>query len=126
MLHTFEDRFEYLSLNGSAGHETFGHARHVNQTFYRSREWESVRNTVILRDEGCDLGIPGREIYGELLIHHMEPMTSDDIVHGEDWILDPEFLITTTISTHNAIHYGNATSLPRVFVPRRPDDTKLW
>lgn len=126
MLHTFEDRFEYLSLNGGVGQETFGHARHINQTFYRSREWEQVRNTVILRDEGCDLGVPGREIYGELLIHHMEPMTSDDIVHGEDWILDPEFLITTTISTHNAIHYGNAASLPRVFVPRRPGDTKLW
>ena len=124
--HTFEDRFDYLSLNGVVAHETFGHDRAVNQDFYRSREWKLVRNEVIVRDEGCDLGIPGREIHGELVVHHMEPITIDDLIHGEMWVLDPEFLITTTLATHNAIHYGNVASLPRTLVERYPGDTNLW
>lgn len=98
---TFEDRFEYLKLGGSVGHSTFGFDRHINQAFYASREWKDLRQEVILRDHGCDLGVRGYAINGELLIHHMNPMNSDDIVHGEAWILDPEFLITTTKKTHN-------------------------
>ena len=125
-LHTFEDRFAYLKLNGGVSKETFGFDRHINQSFYHSLEWNQTRNFVITRDLGCDLGIPGYEIQTELLVHHMEPMTKDDIIHGEDWILDPEYLITTCHSTHNAIHYGNALLSPRVHVDRSPGDTKLW
>jgi len=123
---TFEDRYEYLKLGGHVGEATFGFDRWINQEFYNSREWKHVRNQVVLRDEGCDLGILGREINGALLVHHMNPMSADDVVHGEDWILDPEFLITTTKDTHNAIHYGNRDMLRKPFVPRRAGDTKLW
>lgn len=123
---TFEDRFEYLKLGGSVGHSTFGFDRHINQAFYASREWKDLRQEVILRDHGCDLGVRGYAINGELLIHHMNPMNSDDIVHGEAWILDPEFLITTTKKTHNAIHYGDRSQLPVRLVIRTPGDTKLW
>jgi hypothetical protein len=125
-LQGFEDRFNYLALRGSVAHETFGHDRHINQTFYRSQEWLQVRAYVIDRDRGCDLGVPGHDIHAELLVHHMEPMTAQDLIHGESWVVDPEYLITTTILTHNAIHYGDAASLPREYVPRRPGDTKLW
>lgn len=123
---TFEERFDYLSLSGQVGESTFGHERWINQDFYISHEWKDVRRHVILRDRGCDLGIPGREIYTDLLVHHINPMTSDDIIHGELWILDPEYLITTTKDTHNAIHYGNRTSLRTPFVERSPGDTTLW
>ena len=123
---TLEERFEYLKLGGGVGHETFGFDRHVNQTFYQSRAWKSVRNQVIIRDNGCDLGVPGYEIHTNLLIHHINPMTVDDIKNGEEWIVNPEYLITTTTMTHNAIHYGDASGLPKVHVPRSPGDTKLW
>lgn len=125
-LPTFDERFDYLRLGGGVGRETFGFDRYVNQRFYDSHEWQSVRRYVILRDEGCDLGVPGYEIPLGPLIHHMNPMSVDDIVHGEDWILDPEFLITTTHRTHNAIHYGIEKLTPRVVVERSPQDTKLW
>ena len=125
-LETFDERFDYLLLRGHAGDATFGFDRYINQDFYRSHEWRTVRNQVIVRDNGCDLGIPGYEINGALLIHHVNPMSSDDIVHGEDWIVNPEFLITTTKDTHNAIHYGNKSSLKTPFVPRAPGDTQLW
>jgi hypothetical protein len=125
-LHTFDERFEYLSIGGIVGRSTFGFDRWLNQDFYRSREWRSVRNEVILRDDGCDLGVPGYEIHAEILIHHMNPVTPRDIVDREEWILNPEFLITTTKRTHNAIHYGNGDSLYTPFVPRRPGDTSLW
>src|SRR5699024_3472662 len=108
------------------GESTFGFDRWINQQFYRSREWRYVRDEVILRDNGCDLGISGREIHRDLLIHHMNPVTARDIEEGAEWILDPEFLITTTKNTHNAIHYGNGNSLHRPIVARRPGDTKLW
>lgn len=124
-LDTFEERFEYLELKGSVGQSTFGFDRWINQQFYRSYEWDKVRSRVIARDGGCDLGIPGYEIHSGLLIHHMNPMTADDIKHGEEWILDPEYLITTTLNTHNAIHYGDRSLLPH-FVERKPGDTKLW
>jgi hypothetical protein len=123
---TFEDRFEYLKLGGSVGTSTFGFDRYINQIFYASYEWKSLRKHVILRDNGCDLGVPEYEINGELLIHHINPMVSDDITHREAWILDPEFLITTTKSTHNAIHYGDRSLLRLKFVERVPGDTRLW
>lgn len=94
--------------------------------FYRSQEWKDVRREVIIRDEGCDLGVEGYEIHGQLLIHHMNPISPNDIRHGDDRIIDPQFLITTTHRTHNAIHYGDESLLPRPFVPRRRGDTKLW
>lgn len=125
-LYTFDERFDYLMLGGSVGHETFGHDRWMNQRFYASFEWKQVRDQVIVRDQGCDLGIPGYEIHHDILIHHINPMVADDIVHGETWILDPEYLITTTQSTHNAIHYGSKSLLPKVVTERRPGDTKLW
>lgn len=125
-LSTFEDRFAYLRLYGGVGETTFGFDRHINQGFYHSMEWAQTRDFVITRDNGCDLGVLGYEIHRDLLVHHMEPMTKDDIIHGEEWILNPEYLITTTHTTHNAIHYGNALLVPRVHVDRSPGDTKLW
>lgn len=121
----FEDRFEYLVLGGTVGRSTFGFDRYLNQDFYHSAEWKSVREHVIIRDNGCDLGIPGYDIHSELLVHHMNPMTSDDVIHHEAWILDPEYLITTTQRTHNDIHYGNSTPQPLLIV-RSSGDTKLW
>jgi hypothetical protein len=125
-LHTFEERYHYLSLRGVVGQSTFGFDRHMNQKFYTSREWKQVREEVIVRDNGCDLGIEGYEIHSRLLIHHMNPMVVNDIVHGNDDILDPKFLITTTHRTHNAIHYGDERLLPQPLAVRRPGDTKLW
>lgn len=123
---TFVDRFEYLKLGGGVGRATFGFDRYINQEFYGSREWKSVRNHVIVRDNGCDLGIPGYEINTELLIHHMNPMNVNDILNREPWILDPEFLIATTHNTHNAIHFGTGKLYPRVVMERTPGDTQLW
>lgn len=122
----FEDRFDYLKLGGSVGHVTFGFDRYINQGFYASSEWRNVRRHVILRDQGCDLGVPGYEIHDALLVHHMNPMTSEDIIHEEEWIFDPDFLITTTARTHNAIHYGDASLLRVQFVERSRNDTRLW
>lgn len=123
---SFEDRFEYLRLHGEVGASTFGFDRHLNQVFYTSREWHDVRNHVIVRDNGCDLGVEGYEIHINLLIHHINPMTPDDLIHHEAWVLDPEYLITTTHTTHNAIHYSNESLLPKVVPERKPGDTKLW
>lgn len=123
---TFEERFDYLRLYGDVGRSTFGFDRHINQRFYKSREWKRARDFVITRDNGCDLGVPGYEIHENILIHHLNPMTVNDVVHGEDWIFNPEYLITTTQRTHNAIHYGDASLLAKVVVPRAPGDTKLW
>lgn len=123
---TFEDRFRYLSLHGVVGESTFGFDRYINQQFYRSREWKQLRHLVIVRDEGCDLGVEGHDIRGTVLIHHMNPITAKDISDAMDSIFDPNQLITTTQRTHNAIHYGDERQLPRPFVPRRRGDTKLW
>lgn len=125
-LNTFEDRFKYLSLQGQVGESTFGFDRYLNQLFYRSREWKNVRHEVIVRDGGCDLGIAGYDIHGRVLIHHMNPISEEAIIQGDPDLLDPQYLITTTHQTHNAIHYGDERLLPRPFVPRRPGDTKLW
>lgn len=123
---TFLERFRYLQLRGSVGRDTFGHDRWVNQQFYRSREWRHVRHHVIARDLACDLGIEGLEIHDRVYIHHMNPMQVEDIEHGNEDILDPEFLITVTHRTHNAIHYGDESLLPQPFVERRPGDTVPW
>jgi hypothetical protein len=125
-LATFEERFEYLSMPGEVGRATFGFDRWINQQFYRSREWRQARDYVVYRDEACDLGIPGYDIHANLLVHHMNPVTPDDLIGGEEWVLDPEFLITTTHRTHNAIHYGDVSLLVRAPVERRPGDTRLW
>jgi hypothetical protein len=125
-LDTFLERYKYLALGGSVGRSTFGFDRHINQKFYKSREWRDLRHFVIVRDEACDLGVRGHDIFGRVLIHHMNPLSVDDIVHGDEDLLNPEFLICVTHDTHNAIHYGDEGLLPRPFVPRRPGDTKLW
>lgn len=125
-LRTFEERFDYLQLRGSVGRETFGHERWLNQTFYTSKQWRDVRQFVMARDEARDLGIPGREIGYKPVIHHIIPMTPEDIEDGNPLILDPNNLITTTHETHNAIHYGDRSLLVPRFVERRPGDTKSW
>ena len=123
---TFEERFDYLKLNGSVGRETFGFDRYINQRFYTSKEWRDIRHYVIARDLGLDLGVEGYEINSRILIHHMNPIVVDDILHKNDDILDPEFLITTCHNTHNAIHYGDSNLLPKPLVERSRGDTKLW
>ena len=125
-LETFEERFDYLKLDGVVGRSTFGFDRWINQYFYKLHEWKTARNFVIVRDDGCDLGIPGFEIGSGLLVHHMNPISVDDIKQNEEWILDPNFLITTSLRTHNAIHYSNNNLLPRGFADRKSGDTKLW
>lgn len=125
-LPTFEDRYRYLALRGQVGASTFGFDRWVNQQFYRSRQWKQIRQHIILRDNGCDLGVEGYDIYDRIIIHHMNPMDVDDIVHSDDSILDPEFLISTAHATHNAIHYGDEKLLPRPLAVREPGDTALW
>lgn len=123
---TFEERYHYLSLRGAVGRSTFGFDRYLNQDFYRSTQWKQLRNHVIVRDNGCDLGIDGHEIHSRLYIHHMNPLTVEAIIDGDPSILNPDFLITTTHRTHNAIHYGDEGLLLRPLVERRPGDTKLW
>lgn len=123
---TFEERFRYLSLKGSVGSTTFGYDRWLNQRFYTSREWRQLRDHVIARDNGCDLGVDGYEIHDKILVHHMNPMIVDDIIAGEESIMDPNFLVVTSHRSHNAIHYGDESLLPRKYVPRERGDTRLW
>lgn len=125
-LPTFEERYRYLRLGGRVGEETFGFDRYLNQVFYKSEEWLYVRDKVIVRDLGCDLGIEGREIHGRIIIHHMNPITVDDIVNRKDYILDPEYLITTIKSTHDAIHYGDESLLITLPKERTKNDTCPW
>lgn len=125
-LEIFEDRFDYLNLAGEVGHSTYGHDRWINQRFYTSFQWRRLRDTVIVRDNGCDLGIEGYEITHDLVVHHMNPIALRDVVDGEDYILDPEFLVCTSKRTHNAIHFGDRTLLPRPPIVREPGDTLLW
>lgn len=125
-IETFEGRYKYLALRGNVGRSTFGFDRYMNQQFYRSSQWRQLRDHVIARDNGCDLGIEGFEIHSRLYIHHMNPMTADSIKQDDPAILDPRYLITTTHQTHNAIHYGDESLLPRPLVERRRGDTKLW
>lgn len=123
---TFEERYEYLRLNGRVGKDTFGFDRVFNQMFYKSAEWKSVRDKVIIRDNGCDLGIEGHEIYGPIIIHHMNPISLDDIQNVSEFLMNPEYLISTIHSTHNAIHYGNDDLLIKAPIERRKNDTCPW
>ena len=125
-LKTFEERYEYLRLGGIVGRETFGFDRYLNQTFYKTDEWQSIRDNVIIRDNGCDLGIEGREIHSRILVHHMNPITKEDILSRSEYLLNPEYLICTIKSTHDAIHYGDESLLITMPVERRKNDTCLW
>lgn len=125
-LNTFEDRYRYLKLNGSIGEETFGFDRFINQNFYKSPEWKAVRDFVIVRDNGCDLGIEGYEIRGKIFIHHMNPILPKDIETRSEFLLDPEYLISTTHPTHNAIHYGDESLLIQAPIERSKNDTCPW
>lgn len=123
---TFKERYEYLRLDGVVGESTFGFDRYLNQVFYRSQKWRSIRDQVIIRDEGRDLGAEGYDIYGKVIIHHMNPITIDDIEKESDYLLNPEFLICTTHNTHNAIHYGDEGLLVTGPVVRTKNDTCPW
>lgn len=125
-LETLEDRFDYLKLHGQVGNATFGFDRFLNQRFYASHEWKQIRHHVIVRDDGCDLGVDGYQIHDRVYIHHMNPMTVSDLVEFNREILDPEYLIAVTHTTHNAIHYGDSNLLPKIHIDRKPGDTKLW
>lgn len=125
-LSNFEERYRYLRLKGAVGEESFGYDRYLNQLFYRSQKWKSIRDSVIVRDNGCDLGVEGYEIYGRILIHHMNPITLKDIEQESDFLLDPEYLISTTHNTHNAIHYGDESLLITAPIERTKNDTCPW
>lgn len=125
-LTTFEERYNYLRLNGLVGKETFGFDRYLNQVFYRSSKWRSIRDFVIVRDNGCDLGIEGRELHGRIIIHHINPITIQDITQQTEFLLDPEFLISTSHETHNAIHYCDTNLLIRESFERKRNDTCPW
>lgn len=123
---TFEERYEYLRLGGKVGEETFGFDRYLNQIFYKSPEWLEVRDYVIIRDNGCDLGIRDREIYGRILVHHMNPIRIEDITRRSKYLLDPEYLISTMKLTHDAIHYGDSSLLITAPIERTKNDTCPW
>ena len=125
-LQTFEERFNYLKLDGIVGKETFGYDRYLNQILYQCPEWKSVRNKVIIRDNGCDLGIIGHEIQNRIIIHHMNPITVEDIKSRNPIVFDPEYLISTVHRTHNAIHYGDEKKKKKNPVERKPNDTCPW
>lgn len=126
-LHTFEERFAYLTIRARVGDTTFGGDRWHNQRFYRSKAWQTTRDAIIVRDNGCDLGIEDFPIDEKPLIHHITPITLEDLLEGRDCVFDPENLITTCHKTHNAIHYGDPTLVPRSYgTIRQRGDTKLW
>ena len=125
-LPTFEERYRYLKLNGRVGEDTFGFDRYLNQIFYKSKEWLDVRDYVIVRDGGCDLGMPDREIFGKILVHHMNPIRQEDILRRSKWLLDPEYLICTIKNTHDAIHYGDESLLILAPTERKKNDTCPW
>lgn len=126
-LPTYVERFNYLKLGGRVGADTFGFDRYLNQQFYhRDLKWKSARDAVIIRDNGCDLGVEGYEIRGKIIVHHMNPITMEDIINKRPWIYDPEFLICTVHNTHNAIHYGDDTLLCKGPVERALNDTCPW
>lgn len=125
-LPTFEERFRYLQLGGKVGEDTFGHDRYLNQMFYTSDEWRRIRRDVIVRDNGCDLGIQDREIHGSIIIHHMNPITIEDIINRSEFLLNPEYLISTVKNTHDAIHFSDERILITDPIERRPNDTCPW
>ena len=126
LLPTFEERFKYLQLNGRVGDNTFGFDRYINQNFYRSAEWKRIRDLVIMRDNGCDLALEGYEIYGRILIHHMNPITVNDVELSTEYLMNPEYLICVTHNTHNAIHYSDEKLLMKGPVVRTKNDTCPW
>lgn len=126
-LPTFKERFNYLKLDSLVGKETFGYDRYINQQLYqRNPRWKKARDKVIIRDNGCDLGMEGYEIFGKIIVHHMNPITLDDIINDRDWIYDPEYLICTVHNTHNAIHYGDENLLMTAPIVRTKNDTCPW
>lgn len=125
-LPTFEERYQYLKIGGTVGEETFGFDRYLNQSFYKSKEWLRIRDHVIVRDRGCDLAMIDREIRGKILIHHMNPITKEDIVRRSKYLLDPEYLICTVKNTHDAIHYGDESLLIKAPIERQKNDTCPW
>lgn len=125
-LKTFEERYEYLRIGGLVGETTFGFERFLNQALYTSQKWKLLRNEIIIRDNGCDLGIEGHDIYDKIIVHHMNPLVRDQLLEPDDSIFDPEFLICVSQRTHNAIHYGDESLLPKEYIPRRPNDTCPW
>jgi hypothetical protein len=125
-LPTFNERYRYVKLNGAVGEDTFGFDRFINQRFYKSQEWKSIRDFVIIRDVGCDLGVEGYEIRGKIFIHHMNPILQEDIEIKSKFLLDPEYLISVTHPTHNAIHYGDEDLLIKTPIERSKNDTCLW
>jgi hypothetical protein len=126
MIQTFEERYDYLAVRGTVGLDTFGFERWLNQAFYHSTQWRQARQEVIARDYGRDLGIEGYEIYDRPIVHHMNPIDVEDITHANIDIINPEYLITVSLRTHNAIHYGDRSQLTQPIIRRRPGDTKLW
>ena len=126
LLPTFEERFKYLQLNGRVGDDTFGFDRYINQNFYRSTEWKRIRDLIIMRDNGCDLALEGYEIYGRILIHHMNPITVKDVELSTEYLMNPEYLICVTHNTHNAIHYGDEKLITKGPVVRTKNDTCPW
>ena len=126
-LRTFEERYTYLRLGASVGKDTFGFDRYINQLFYKSTEWLALRDYIIVRDNGCDLGIEGYEIHGSVIIHHMNPITKEDILSRSEYLMNPDYLITTILSTHNAIHYGDSSLLKLVKpIQRTRNDMCPW
>lgn len=125
-LQTFEERFRYLKLVARVGEEIFGFDRYLNQQFYHSQEWKSIRNEIIIRDNACDLGITGREMNKGIIIHHMNPITKDDLIHQSDFLLNPDYLICVSKKTHSAIHYGDESLLFDGLVERSKNDTCPW
>ena len=125
-LKTFVERFEYLKLNGTVGQSTFGYDRYLNQLLYNSTEWKSLKTKIVIRDNGCDLGVEGYEIHGKIIIHHMNPITVDDILKRRDIVFDPEFLISTIHNTHMAIHYSDENLLIKAPIERFKNDTCPW
>lgn len=123
---SFASRYEYLKLGGTVGKETFGYDRWVNQMFYSSTEWRQMRHRVITRDLGLDMGVEGHEIGGQIYVHHMNPIVLEDLQHGNPDVLNPEYLISVSLQTHNAIHYGDERFLEPIFVERTPNDTIPW
>lgn len=125
-LKTIKERYDYLKLGGTVGEETFGFDRWLNQMFYKDPKWKAVRDEVIIRDNGCDLGVEGYDIGGRVYVHHMNPVTADDILYNFDDLVNPEYLISTSKRTHDAIHYGDQKLLPKDPITRTKNDTCPW
>lgn len=123
---TFKERFEYLKLDGSVGNDTFGFDRYINQKFYRSQQWKTIRDKIIVRDNACDLALNGHDIYGKIIIHHMNPIRVEDILDLNEYLLNPDYLICVSLPTHNAIHYGDYNNLNNETIQRTKNDTCPW